>query len=179
MMLEEKLMDRRIFIALMGTSALGVSLSAIARTRFSPSTAIAQPKGFQTVGQLSQLSSTGGSIQAKIGNTPVVVIRNPANSSQLLAYDRTCPHEGCKVNWQGDRHQFICPCHEAMFSATGSVTAPPARRPLTAYPVKVEGNAILVDVSSVASSGVRSSRPHHDEDDDERDDHREHEDDDD
>jgi nitrite reductase/ring-hydroxylating ferredoxin subunit len=40
-----------------------------------------------------------------------------------------------------------CPCHFAEFDVTtGAVFAPPAKEPLTKYPVKVEDGAIYVAV---------------------------------
>ena len=26
---------------------------------------------------------------------------------------RTCPHNGCRLNYSEDRQQFVCPCHSS------------------------------------------------------------------
>jgi thiosulfate dehydrogenase [quinone] large subunit len=55
---------------------------------------------------------------------------------RFLAFDATCTHNGCPVEYAGT--EFQCPCHGAAFDATtGAVLQGPARRPLRAIPVQV------------------------------------------
>jgi thiosulfate dehydrogenase [quinone] large subunit len=55
---------------------------------------------------------------------------------RFLAFDATCTHNGCPVQYTGA--EFQCPCHGAAFdSSTGAVVQGPARRPLRAIPVQL------------------------------------------
>lgn len=144
-------MDRRTFLILVGLGTMVGTLETVVKaqtTRHStePDSIVAQASGFQQVGQLSQLSRPQDQIQARVSDRRIVVIRDPANSNTILAFDRSCPHDGCNVNWSGNQSQFVCPCHDAQFNAHGAVTQGPARSPLTSYPVRVNGNNILVQV---------------------------------
>jgi menaquinol-cytochrome c reductase iron-sulfur subunit len=64
------------------------------------------------------------------------------NDRKLTAFSPLCTHLGCAYNWQSDKHQFSCPCHGSIFSATGQVVSGPAGRPLDRYEVKLEGSRL-------------------------------------
>ena len=32
-----------------------------------------------------------------------------------------CPHLGCSIPWVDAKHQFICPCHTAIFASMARV----------------------------------------------------------
>jgi len=59
----------------------------------------------------------------------------------------TCPHAGCKVDWQKDNSKFVCPCHGSEFDPSGKVISGPAARNLTSYPAKAEEQSILVKLA--------------------------------
>ncbi len=69
-------------------------------------------------------------------------------NGQYYATDEQCTHRECSL----ELGQFIgktisCPCHWARFDVTtGAVLNPPATVPLPTYPVKIEGNRILVGI---------------------------------
>jgi cytochrome b6-f complex iron-sulfur subunit len=144
-------MDRRTFVTLAGIGALVTALEILAKANaiepgHADSLTVAQATGFQAVGSLNQLTTAQDQIQARVGNRSVVVIRDPANTSNILAFDRSCPHEGCWVDWSGSQSQFVCPCHSGLFNAQGQVIQGPPRSPLTSYPVRLNGNTIMVQV---------------------------------
>jgi 3-phenylpropionate/trans-cinnamate dioxygenase ferredoxin subunit len=67
---------------------------------------------------------------------------------QFFAIDDVCTHDGGSLD-QGEVQGFEieCPRHGARFDIrTGRVTALPAVVPIGTYPVKVEGEDVLVDV---------------------------------
>ena len=76
---------------------------------------------------------------------------------QYYAAERKCPHLGfnlCRGSLDGAA--VVCPLHKAKFDlATGAIQRDPkllflnmkAKNPLTVYPVKLEGDAILVGIS--------------------------------
>lgn len=77
-----------------------------------------------------------------------VLVYNVGGS--YYATDEQCTHRECSL----EKGQLIgqvvsCPCHWARFDVTtGAVLSPPAKDPLPTYPVKVEGNRILVGVDT-------------------------------
>ena len=42
----------------------------------------------------------------------------------------TCPHAGCKANWDKEKNHFICPCHGSKFDKDGNVVKGPATQNL-------------------------------------------------
>lgn len=99
--------------------------------------------------------SPGGTI-AKISEVPANSAFNftlPANSDpgilihlnngHFVAYDATCTHAGCLVDFDPSSGQLICPCHGASFDPTkaASVLTGPAQTPLLSVPITVDQSA--------------------------------------
>ena len=38
---------------------------------------------------------------------------------QIIAFNDTCPHLGCKVDYQEGKQEFLCPCHASAFDLDG------------------------------------------------------------
>ena len=70
------------------------------------------------------------------------VVKKADNS--VVAYGPQCTHLGCAYHWDDGKDEFLCPCHNSLFSIEGKVTAGPAPRPLDRYETKVQGNKLLV-----------------------------------
>ncbi|MCH8205630.1 MAG: non-heme iron oxygenase ferredoxin subunit [Chloroflexi bacterium] len=65
---------------------------------------------------------------------------------ELYALDNECTHAGCDLA-DGDLEGNIleCPCHGSRFNVvTGAVENPPAVEPVPTYPVRIEGDDVLV-----------------------------------
>ena len=63
---------------------------------------------------------------------------------QVVAYAPQCTHLGCAYHWEGQRHEFVCPCHESRFSIDGKVMGGPAARPLDRYVTRIEDQKLLI-----------------------------------
>ncbi|MGH9182604.1 MAG: Rieske (2Fe-2S) protein [Acidimicrobiales bacterium] len=74
-----------------------------------------------------------------------------ANSGgTLLALDHDCSHAGGPLgdNRLHDGCYLECPWHNAVFDVrTGEVCRGPARKPQARYPVRVEGDTVLVGLA--------------------------------
>jgi Rieske Fe-S protein len=64
------------------------------------------------------------------------------SESEVVVLSNVCTHLSCRVNWESDKQQYVCPCHDAHFNIDGKVVAGPPPRPLDVYQAKVE-NGIL------------------------------------
>ena len=72
-----------------------------------------------------------------------VVVTQPA-AGEFKAFSATCTHMGCKVK-EVTNGVIACPCHGSKFAiADGSVTSGPAKKPLPAKSVSVDGDSIVL-----------------------------------
>jgi 3-phenylpropionate/trans-cinnamate dioxygenase ferredoxin subunit len=68
---------------------------------------------------------------------------------RFFAIDDTCTHEQCSLAEEGtlDGTVVTCGCHGAQFDVTtGAVLAPPAPEPVTAYPVRVDHDDLVLEI---------------------------------
>jgi Rieske Fe-S protein len=63
---------------------------------------------------------------------------------KILAFNMTCPHAGCAVDWRSAKKSYHCPCHNSSFSAEGT-RAPdsPSARDLDSLEVKVDSSGAV------------------------------------
>jgi Rieske Fe-S protein len=62
----------------------------------------------------------------------------------VVAFDPSCTHLGCRVEYQGEKNRYFCPCHGGVFDGDGNVVSGPPPKPLEQYPTKIEGGQIWV-----------------------------------
>ena len=99
-------------------------------------------EGFKKVADTGELLP--GEIKAvDFGDEPVLL----ANvEGQYVAVSDTCTHAMASLSMGDLSGETVeCPVHGSMFNVkTGESLGPPADESLTVYPVKVEGNDILI-----------------------------------
>jgi len=68
-------------------------------------------------------------------------------NGQIYATSRTCPHDGAALNYGFlEGSEIVCPLHGAMFDVTtGEIVLGPASHGLRCFPIKIEGDNILLD----------------------------------
>jgi 3-phenylpropionate/trans-cinnamate dioxygenase ferredoxin subunit len=94
---------------------------------------------------LSELPETG-TIGVEVDGVPVAVVRT---GDEVFALRDVCSHEEVPLS-EGDvyDHTVECWLHGSCFDLrTGKPTGPPATKPVTTYPVQIDGDDVLVDVS--------------------------------
>ncbi len=71
---------------------------------------------------------------------PGVLVR--LSQTQSAAYDATCTHASCTVDYDPTTQALICPCHGAAFDPANqaAVLAGPTNLPLTPIPLRIESN---------------------------------------
>jgi Rieske Fe-S protein len=92
---------------------------------------------------LSELP-VGGVKTIPYGGVKAMVIRTPQS---VRAFSLICTHLGCTVEWQADKQEFYCPCHDGRYDQFGEVIAGPPPVPLEEFPVKVSGDQVVVGES--------------------------------
>ena len=113
-------------------------------TPTAPETIAAAPKGnYQAIGTVAKLDQNATLVSSE---KKIAVVRDPKDKNKILAVNTTCTHKGCAVAWQSDKKQYVCPCHDAEFSADGAVLGGPAKKPLEIYPAKIENGQVLVSI---------------------------------
>jgi 3-phenylpropionate/trans-cinnamate dioxygenase ferredoxin subunit len=97
---------------------------------------------FQRACSLSDLPDEGV-IGVDIDGTPVAVVRA---EGEVFALRDVCSHEEVPLS-EGDvyDHTIECWLHGSCFDLrSGKPTGPPASKPVATYPVKIDGDDVLV-----------------------------------
>jgi nitrite reductase/ring-hydroxylating ferredoxin subunit len=98
-----------------------------------------------TVARLSQLPP-GGLLRADLEGRPLALARV---DGEVHAVSDTCTHEEASLS-EGflDDHELECPLHGALFDVRdGRAKTLPATRDLEAFPVRVEGDSIMIEIA--------------------------------
>ncbi|WP_327580818.1 Rieske (2Fe-2S) protein [Nonomuraea sp. NBC_00507] len=128
-------LGRREMLGAAGVAACGLALAACG------------------TGDIKAQQSIKGKVIAKTADVPVgggkliedlkIVVMQPAQGV-YKAYSAICTHMGCAVSIPEGK-MIKCACHGSEFAAdSGNATKGPATAPLTAFPVKVEGDGIVI-----------------------------------
>jgi menaquinol-cytochrome c reductase iron-sulfur subunit len=59
-----------------------------------------------------------------------------------------CTHLSCRVSFKPETLTFLCPCHDAVFSATGAVVSGPPPRPLDQFASRIDGGQIQIQLEA-------------------------------
>ncbi len=111
------------------------SLSAIGEFLKENANVVAQFADWVTPGEVttvSEIKPDEGAI-VRHGFQKIAVYRNQDGAT--CAFDATCPHLGCIVEWNNTEKTWDCPCHGSRFDLRGKVVNGPAISDLTAAEV--------------------------------------------
>jgi thiosulfate dehydrogenase (quinone) large subunit len=101
------------------------------------------------VGKVSQLG-TGRAIafDDPISGDPGVLVK--LADGRIVAFDATCTHAGCTVEWDPTYDLLVCPCHGAAFDPAhdAEVVAGPTNTPLSPIPIHVDTASGRITVSA-------------------------------
>jgi len=93
------------------------------------------------VGKLQDIEKDSGQI-VKFGNKPVILVR--AANGDLSAFNATCTHLDCTVQFRKDMGVIWCACHNGKYDLTGRNIAGPPPRPLDPLRVVVQGDEVFI-----------------------------------
>ncbi len=144
-MLEDFNPPRRVVIAGAGLGLLATTVAACSTsgTSSAGSTASSSPAAPAT-----SAAPASGAL-AKTADVPVgsgvilenLVITQPS-AGVFKGFSPICTHAGCTVSQITDG-KIICPCHHSEFNLDGTVAKGPAKKPLEAKTVAVQGDSIV------------------------------------
>lgn len=112
--------------------------------------------GFQLAGNISELPTDGTPQRFTLRADAIdawTLYRNRVVGSvylrlmpngQVIAFNDTCPHLGCKVDYQASNKHFFCPCHQSAFDVDGKKTNQTPPRGLDELTVEVRTGEIWV-----------------------------------
>ena len=66
---------------------------------------------------------------------------------RLAALDNWCPHRKGPLGGGWQDEAVVCPWHSWAFSTTTGIAEPPDRAKVSVFPVKIEGEDVLVDLA--------------------------------
>jgi Rieske Fe-S protein len=91
---------------------------------------------------LADVPVGGGKLVDRPGGGLLLLVR--PSQGEIKAFDPTCPHQGTTVNPPA-AGLITCPNHGSQFdAATGDLHKGPAKKGLTAVPVKVAGDKVVL-----------------------------------
>jgi Rieske Fe-S protein len=93
-------------------------------------------------GKVADLQPNRGKI-VKFGSRPVLLIR--VTDTEWRAFSALCTHLDCTVQYQEQRHQIWCACHNGFYDLSGRVVSGPPPRPLEAYAVRIRGDEVVIE----------------------------------
>ena len=104
---------------------------------------------FRRACSLSELPPEGA-LGVEVDGVPVAVVRS---DGEVFALHDVCSHEEVPLS-EGEiyDHTVECWLHGSCFDLrTGKPTGPPATKPVTTYPVKIDGDDVLVGLTEKES----------------------------
>ena len=90
-----------------------------------------------------------GALAVEVGDTPVALVRE---GDQVYALHDVCTHAEVRLS-EGDVYDGTLECwlHGSCFDLhSGKPTGPPATKPVPVYPVKIDGDDVLVSLNTAA-----------------------------
>lgn len=65
-------------------------------------------------------------------------------NGQILAFNDTCTHLGCKVDYQSAEKRFFCPCHQSAFGLDGVPENKTPPRPLDELDTEIKDGVVWI-----------------------------------
>ena len=78
----------------------------------------------------------------RFGSHPGLLVRDAAGAYR--AFEATCTHLSCTVQYRADLKQIWCACHNGFYDLNGRNVAGPPPRPLEQYEVHVANGEVVV-----------------------------------
>jgi thiosulfate dehydrogenase (quinone) large subunit len=122
-------------------STITQNSSTASGTQSTPGSGTTTASGSTEIAQVSAVQPNSAvTFTIPSNGDPGVLIR--LNNGKFVAFDATCTHAGCPVQYDPSSQHLLCPCHGAEFdpSNAASVVQGPTNTPLTSVPINVNNS---------------------------------------
>ncbi len=92
-------------------------------------------------GPAAEFPANSGKI-IKFGRKPVLLIKDEVG--EFHAFDGTCTHLDCIVQYRDDTKQIWCACHNGIYDISGGTISGPPPRPLQEFTVNIVNDEIVI-----------------------------------
>jgi cytochrome b6-f complex iron-sulfur subunit len=96
-----------------------------------------------------------------LGGTGANTIYQGLIEEGLMALFQKCAHLGCRVPFCQQSQWFECPCHGSKYNEAGEYQLGPAPQGMYRFAVKIDGQSVKVDTSSVVLGPPRGTNTIH------------------
>ena len=130
-------------------SSADSTAAATTSSTAAPSATSAATTPANVIGQVNQIAPNSAvSFTIPSNQDPGVLVRTQAG--KFVAFDATCTHAGCPVQYDPGSQLLICPCHGAEFDPThnAAVVQGPTDTPLLSVPIAVNNATGDITLSS-------------------------------
>ena len=93
------------------------------------------------VGKVADIQTDSGQI-VKFGSKPVILVRTPEGA--FKAFNATCTHLDCTVQYSKEKGIIWCACHNGQYDLTGRNIGGPPPKPLEEFRVVIQGDEVLI-----------------------------------
>jgi Rieske Fe-S protein len=88
-----------------------------------------------------------------------VYLQRVGANNEVRAFNVSCPHAGCAVDWRPTKELYHCPCHNSSFAADGHRDPKsPSARNLDSLDVRVVEGVVFVKFQDF-KAGVKEKKP--------------------
>jgi Rieske Fe-S protein len=136
--------ERRSFVQWMLGGGLGASILSFLypAIRFvQPPRAAEASVNEAPAGKASDLKPNTGKI-VKFGARPVLLVR--IGDSEFKAFSAICTHLNCTVQFNEEKRQIWCACHNGYYDLNGHVVSGPPPKPLDEYSVHLRAEEVII-----------------------------------
>ena len=110
------------------------------------------------LGETVALAANDGERRYPVPASDGVAIDQPAGvmlaryQGMVMALSMTCPHQQAAVRWVPQEQRFRCSKHDSKYQPNGTYTTGRATRNLDRFPIRRDGDAVVVNVTQVFKS---------------------------
>jgi len=144
-------LGRREFInTILGLAGSGAFASVVLPVfRFIIPPKVRSPKVTSlNAGKLADFPSKSSKI-LRYGRIPIILVRSESDAISALA--ATCTHLDCIVQYQAERKQILCACHNGRYDLKGRNISGPPPKPLAEFNVSIiDGDIVITEKQAQA-----------------------------